>query len=38
VVPNGVKKAGGTLPVLVARIGATLQSPALNSFQYTLRD
>lgn len=34
----GEKKQAGTLPVLVARVGATLQSPALNGFQYTLRD
>jgi len=26
------------LPVLVARVSATLQSPALNGFQFTFRD
>lgn len=34
----GENKKAGNLPVLVARVGATLRSPALNGFQYTLRD
>jgi hypothetical protein len=32
------ERRAGSLPVLVARVGATIQSSALNGFQYTLRD
>jgi hypothetical protein len=28
----------GTLPVLVARVGATVESPALNGMKYVFRD
>ena len=35
---KGVKMAAGTLPVLVARVGAMVESPALAGMKYTLRD
>lgn len=38
--PSGLpqKVTAGSLPVLTARVGATIESPALNGLKYTLRD
>lgn len=35
---EGEKIIAGTLPVLVARVGGTIQAPALEGMTYTLRD
>jgi hypothetical protein len=34
----GERRVGGTWPVLVARVGATIEAPALDGMQYTQRD
>jgi hypothetical protein len=35
-IPPGTQ--GGQLPVLMARVGATISAPALNGMKYTMRD
>jgi hypothetical protein len=35
---EGKRTEAGELPVLVARVGATVECPALNGMRYTLRD